>query len=348
MRRVLILTVLTLSIAALAGCGNKAYSEKESSEIINLNPESMPDNGNNGKISAVDGNSSEEDLNTGEVNTIPKDTELTEESESGEERIAPMELDAETYEYTHGLVREIINLYHKDGKEERVEELLNALEKTDPGQGELWRGITEYWGYANDEMTVHIDTLPGDLPKDDSLCIMILGFELNSDGSMQPELIGRLQVALECAKQYPNAWILCTGGGSSFANPQITEADLMGEWLLKNGLKKDRLIIENKSLTTAENALNSYAILLDRYPQVDSVAVLSSSYHIAWGSLLLESSFRKAAYEQQLPELHVISNCAYECTNAKYADTLRFERGGMMQLIGEEYLAMQYYSGQMR
>ena len=229
-----------------------------------------------------------------------------------------------------------------DGK---VRELLDELNGIDSRQGKLWTEIMEYWDYANNELQVNVDKLPDDLPKDDTLALTVLGFELNDDGSMQDELIGRLTVALACAEQYPNAYVICTGGGTAKNNPDVTEGGLMGEWMLAHGLDEKRLIIEDKSHTTAENASNSYDILLKDYPQVNSVALISSSYHIAWGSLLFESAFMKSASEKQTPEIHVISNCSCKIENDIYlwSEILRWETGGMLQMIGNDDLAMQYY-----
>ena len=243
------------------------------------------------------------------------------------------------------IIRDIVTYHGSYGDEAdgKVQELIEELSKQDSTQGTLWKNIMDYWDYANSELQVNTDKLPDDLPDDDSLCIVVLGFELNDDGSMQDELIGRLKTALSCAEQYPNAYIVCTGGGTAKDNKDVTEADLMGEWLVENGLDEKRLIIENKSLTTAQNALFSYDILLNKYPQVNSVALVSSSYHIAWGSLLFESAFMKTASEHSTPEIHIISNCAYKTENDKYSDVLRFETGGMLQLIGEDDLAMEYY-----
>ena len=269
--------------------------------------------------------------------------ELTERTESvSEEEYFPFEASTEK---SHELIREIIAYhgYYKGSREDKVDELFGELEKENQREAKLWHDIVDYWDYANNEMPVNLNQLPDNLPDDDSLCIMILGFELNDDGSMQQELIGRLNVALTCANQYPNAPVVCTGGGTAIHNPSVTEAGLMGDWLVEHGLDESRLIIENKSQTTAENAIFSYGILREKYPNVNSVALISSSYHIPWGALLLEAAFMKTASDGQCEEMHVVSNAAYEFSNPKYADVPRFETGGLLQLIGEESLAMKYY-----
>ena len=245
------------------------------------------------------------------------------------------------------LIEKIITYHgcYGDKADDKVNELLSELTEHDSGKGKLWKDIMDYWKYANTELKVNVDKLPDDLPKDDTLCLAVLGFELNDDGTMQDELIGRLTTALACAKQYPNAYVVCTGGGTAKNNPDVTEGGLMGEWMLEHGLEKDRLIIEDQSHTTAENASNSYDILLKKYPQVNSVVLISSSYHIAWGSLLFESAFMRSAYENNTPEIHVISNCSCEIVNDiyKWEEILRWETGGMLQMIGNNDLAMKYY-----
>lgn len=245
------------------------------------------------------------------------------------------------------LIEQIVTYHGCYGKDAdaKVDSLLNELTQKDSKQGKLWKDIMKYWDYANTELKVNVDQLPDDLPKDDTLALVVLGFELNDDGTMQDELVGRLNVALNCAKQYPNAYVICTGGGTAKNNPDVTEGGLMGDWMLEHGLDKKRLIVEDQSHTTAENATNSYDILLKDYKQVNSVVLISSSYHIAWGSLLFESAFMKSAMEKQTPEIHVISNCSCKIENDKYlwSEILRWETGGMLQMIGNNDLAMQYY-----
>ena len=235
------------------------------------------------------------------------------------------------------LIEQIITYHGYNGSQadEQVKKLLADLRKTDKRQSRLVTEIMDYWDYANTEMPVNTDKLPDGLPDDNSLAITVLGFELNDDGSMQEELLGRLNVALTCAEQYPNAYVICTGGGTARLNPRVTEGDLMGEWMLAHGLDSNRLIVENRSLSTAENALFSNEILMRDYPQVHSIAIVSSSYHIPWGALLFEAAFLKTAAEKNTPEKHVISNASCEIENNIYlkSDILRWETSGLLQIF---------------
>ena len=106
-----------------------------------------------------------------------------------------------------------------------------------------------------------------------------MGFGLNPDGSMKEELIDRLVVGLSSALKYPNAYVAVTGGPTS-QTKGVTEAGQMAAWLRQRGISDDRLIVENRSYSTIQNAQYVCAILESSYPQVESLAVVTSDYHI--------------------------------------------------------------------
>ena len=163
---------------------------------------------------------------------------------------------------------------------------VEALKAHDLRLGEAWGDIMDYWDYANSRMEINLDRLPEDLPTDDSLCIVVLGFQLNEDGSMAPELLGRCALALQAAEQYPNAYLLCTGGGTARQHPEITEAGAMADWFRGRGVEESRLIVEDRSTTTEENALNALGILTRQYPQIRSLAIVTSDYHLPLSCLM--------------------------------------------------------------
>ena len=140
---------------------------------------------------------------------------------------------------------------------QRLVEKLKALNST---KGEEWEKIMEYLDYVNTDMNVNVDVLPNGLANDDNLCITVLGFALNDDGTMKDELVGRLQTALASAQKYPNAYVAVTGGGTAKNNPNATEADQMAAWMIANGLDENRFIVENKCKSTVQNAQFIYAI----------------------------------------------------------------------------------------
>ena len=168
---------------------------------------------------------------------------------------------------------------------------LKAFREANPADASDMEELLSFWDETNKNGFVSMDRLPEGLPKNDSLCIVILGFALNPDGSMREELIHRLKTGLSAAAQYPEAYVLVTGGGTAGNNRNATEADAMAKWLKEQGLSEERIIIENRSLTTAENAVFSERILTEKYPQVTDVAIVTCDYHIPLGCQLFDARF---------------------------------------------------------
>ena len=196
----------------------------------------------------------------------------------------PIVYDARSYE----LVSDMVFAYRHQvqNRSALIAADVEELKAHDLRLGEAWGDIMDYWDYANSRMEINLDRLPKDLPTDDSLCIVVLGFQLNEDGSMAPELLGRCALALQAAEQYPNAYLLCTGGGTARQHPEITEAGAMADWFRGRGVEESRLIVEDRSTTTEENALNALGILTRQYPQIRSLAIVTSDYHLPLSCLM--------------------------------------------------------------
>ncbi len=214
----------------------------------------------------------------------------------------------------------------------RDEQALAALAAIDPALGEKWARIMDLW---ETEVTVN-ETLPAGLPEDDSLCLVALGFQLNPDGTMRDELVERLNVLLAASKQYPNALIVCTGGGTAADEPTATEAGRMAEWLISQGVDSSRVIVEDHSLTTAQNAIYTFDILSEKYPQVRQIAIVSSDYHIATGVLLFgaEAILRDSGIE-------VVSNAAWHAPSGTLS--AMFQAGALIELSGDVDTAFEIY-----
>ena len=193
-------------------------------------------------------------------------------------KIRPIVYDQRSYQ----LVTDMVYAFRMQlpDREQIIAADVAALKEHDAALGEAWGGIMEYWDYADTRLELNYDRLPENLPQDDSLCIVVLGFQLLPDGSMAPEMLGRCELALAAARQYPKAYLAVTGGGTAAGNAMVTEAGVMAEWFLEQGIDENRIIREDRSSTTDENAKFTLQILTGEYPQIKSIAVVTSDYHV--------------------------------------------------------------------
>ena len=237
--------------------------------------------------------------------------------------------DTDTY------VQQLIAYYRDDQEdaETDIARVLSEMAEADAQQAEAWTQIMDYWSYVNTDMPVNLNVAPDGLAQDDSLCIVILGFALNSDGTMKNELIGRLETGLASAEKYPNAYVVVTGGGTAAGNPNVTEGGLMGEWLLEHGLDEERLIVEDQAPDTVGNAENTYRILSEQYPSVKDLVMVTSDYHVPRGSILFYSKCLLSAYESGGEPLQVIANAGYETGSQGY-ESIALQASGVASVAG--------------
>ena len=224
---------------------------------------------------------------------------------------------------------------------DRIDGLLKELSDVDADAGTRWKEIIGLWTSDNLGKPVNYGVLPDGLPETDELCIVVLGFQLEPDGSMKQELIERLTVALNSANKYPESYIVCTGGGTAAENEGATEAGEMAKWLIAKGVDKSRVIVEDRSVTTAQNAIFTYDILTALYPSVTQLAVVSSDYHIATGELLFkaESILRADKPGNEKPE--VVSNAAWKAPSGTLS--AMFQAGALIELSGDVQTAFDIY-----
>ena len=241
------------------------------------------------------------------------------------------------------IIEELVADYGHYGEEAtmRMDELLAELSAVDPNLGVRWSKIADLWRLLQAEMPLYFDVLPDGLPDSDELCIVVLGFQLNPDGTMRNELIERLTVVLHSAEKYPNAYIVCTGGGTAFENPSATEAGEMAKWLIAQGIDPKRVIVEDNSLTTAQNAIFTYDILTTQYPKVHKIAIVSSDYHIATGVLLFTAESILRATTPGSERLAVVSNAAWLAPSG-YLSPM-FQAGALIELSGDMETAYEIY-----
>lgn len=120
-----------------------------------------------------------------------------------------------------------------------------------------------------------INTTIPTIPNESSSYIVILGYALDNNGKMQNEMKRRLNLCLEAAKKYPNAQIITTGGVPKKGK---TESGVMRNWLIEHGVKADRIIQENLSTNTVENALFSVRDVVDNNGR--NILLVTSASHM--------------------------------------------------------------------
>jgi hypothetical protein len=138
------------------------------------------------------------------------------------------------------------------------------------------------------------------MPRDKHHAIVVLGAGLETNGTLKPKLDGRLQQGLRLARMYPKAPMILTGGNQKGG---VTEAYVMGAWLVNRGINRKRVYLEDTARNTVENALFSSAIL--KRLGVTHVTVVTSSSHLRRGMADLEEACRQRGLDLQYDGLAI-------------------------------------------
>ena len=105
--------------------------------------------------------------------------------------------------------------------------------------------------------------------------IAVLGAQV-LDGKPGRTFAGRLSVACDYLADNPST--LCIVCGSQGPNESIPEADAGRNYLIERGISSNRILLEARSYSTAQN-LHFAAELID--PAHDSVGIVTNDYHVA-------------------------------------------------------------------
>ena len=182
---------------------------------------------------------------------------------------------------------------------------------------------------------------PSALPVTGRHAFVVLGYELK-DGEMTEELMGRCDAAAAAALAFPDSILVCSGGATGPNNPDAhTEAGLMRDYLIGHGIAAERIFTDERAMTTAENAINTFEIL--RAQEIETMTIVTSSYHQRWGQVLynaLAAQYRQAyGYSAE-----IVGNYCYDTEPADEI-FLQDARIAVMQLgsilgLSEEEMAL--------
>jgi uncharacterized SAM-binding protein YcdF (DUF218 family) len=116
--------------------------------------------------------------------------------------------------------------------------------------------------------------------------IIVLGAGLK-DGKPSAALCNRLDAAAGYATGNPDCLVLVAGGQSP--EEPCTEASAMAEYLLSRGISSERILREEKSVSTYENFLFGKAILDAKLGRNYRVVFVTTDFHVMRASFLAKS-----------------------------------------------------------
>ncbi len=110
------------------------------------------------------------------------------------------------------------------------------------------------------------------------LVAVLLGKRLNDDASPHPTLIARLQLCLQFVEKFHPDKIILSGG---VANKRAgkSEGQFMFDYLVAQGVDSNMLVVEEKSMTTRQNAI--FSIPLAVQSGATQIAVITSNEHMS-------------------------------------------------------------------
>ena len=113
--------------------------------------------------------------------------------------------------------------------------------------------------------------------------VLILGAGLRGEEPSKT-LQGRLDAGLEFLLDYPDIPVIVSGGQGP--GESITEAEAMGSFLIENGVKEERIHLEDQSSDTNENIMFSIEIMEQFGVKDPTVLIITSDYHLLRAKLL--------------------------------------------------------------
>ncbi|MBR6951745.1 MAG: YdcF family protein [Oscillospiraceae bacterium] len=128
------------------------------------------------------------------------------------------------------------------------------------------------------------------VPPFDREYVLILGSQINRDGTLTKLLQGRADRALEFAKMQREAGgpdpVFVPSGGQG-PDEVISEAEAMRRYLLESGVPEGRILPEDRSANTYENLKNSAALIRERDPEGEpKIAFSTTNYHVFRAGML--------------------------------------------------------------
>lgn len=112
-------------------------------------------------------------------------------------------------------------------------------------------------------------------------CIIVLGCQVKGTAP-SPFLASRLDEGIRLFKEGYSNYIVVSGGKGT--GEEISEAEAMKNYLVSSGIDNNKIIMEDKSLSTMENLEFSKALMDSR--GFKTVIIVSNKYHLKRASVM--------------------------------------------------------------
>jgi uncharacterized SAM-binding protein YcdF (DUF218 family) len=116
--------------------------------------------------------------------------------------------------------------------------------------------------------------------------VIVLGAGLTSGDRVGRLLAARLDCGREALERIGTAQARLVVSGGQGSDERISEAAAMAEYLAAHGVDRSRILLEDRSTTTAENLLYSCEVLTEHHIE-PPVAVVSNSFHAFRAALFM-------------------------------------------------------------
>ena len=120
--------------------------------------------------------------------------------------------------------------------------------------------------------------------------IIVLGAQVKPSGEPSLQLQWRIDAAAKAWKERESLIVVC---GARGANEPATEASVMRDELIKQGVREDMILMDEKSFNTRQNIANAAKLLEGR--EVNHVLVVTSDYHLARAMAIAKDAGLSAA-----------------------------------------------------
>ncbi len=145
----------------------------------------------------------------------------------------------------------------------------------------LWKGVFSFLALILAAAVIFTATVTAKMiiaannPPEKETTVIVLGCKVNPNGPSL-SLLKRLEAAYDYLNQNPKLCCILSGGQG--LDEPVSEAQAMYDWLVKKGIDKKRLYLEDKSTSTRENLAFSKEII-EKEALPPAITIITNDFH---------------------------------------------------------------------